>query len=79
MPVKYEKLTHEILNVYGVYVCTCLVSQMIAGKYLNDEGEAESVLNSEWAKIGKSVIKAITYILVGSFQPTSDKHFMHNV
>ena len=50
-------LTHEILNVYSVYlctylvVCTCLVSQMIASKYLNDEDEAESVLNSEWTKI----------------------------
>ena len=68
-----------LFNVYNVYVCTCLVSQMIASKYLNDEGEAESVLNSEWAKIGKSVIKTITCILVGSFQPTSDKRFMHNV
>ena len=28
---------------------------MIASKYLNDEGEAESILNSEWAKIGKSL------------------------
>ena len=37
------------------HVCTCLVSQMIASKYLNDEGEAESVLNSEWAKIGESL------------------------
>ena len=72
-------LTHEILNAYSVYVCTCLVSQMITSKYLNDEGEAESVLNFEWAKIGKSVIKAITYILVSSFQPTSDKLFMHNI
>ena len=61
-------LACALLNVYNVYVCTCLVSQMIASKYLNDEGEAESVLNSEWAKIGKSVIKTITYILVGSFQ-----------
>ena len=32
---------------------TCLVSQMIASKYLNDEGETESVLNSEWARISK--------------------------
>ena len=65
--------------MYSVYVCTCLVSQMIASKYLNNEGEAESVLNSEWTKIGMLVIKAIMYILVGSFQPTSDKLFMHNV
>ena len=35
-----------------------MVSQMIASKYLNDEGEAESILNSEWAKIGKSLLVA---------------------
>ena len=39
------------------YVWTCLVSQMIASKYLNDEGETESVLNSEWAKIGKLLLE----------------------
>ena len=38
------------------HVWACLVSQMIASKYLNDEGEAESVLNSEWAKIGKLLL-----------------------
>ena len=43
------------MDLFGVYVCTCLVSQMIASKYLNDQGEAESILNSEWAKIGKSL------------------------
>ena len=44
-------------TVSMLVVCTvfmiCLVSQMIASKYLNDEGETESVLNSEWAKISK--------------------------
>ena len=45
-------------NLHSVYVCTCLISQMIASKYLNDEGEAESILNSEWTKIGKSLLVA---------------------
>ena len=36
---------------------------MIASKYMNDEGEAESVLNSEWTKIGKSVIIAVNKLL----------------
>ena len=45
-----------------LYICTCMVSQMIASKYLNDEGEAESMLNSEWAKIGKSVVIAFGVI-----------------
>ena len=39
--------------VVFIVFMTCLVSQMIASKYLNDEGETESVLNSEWAKISK--------------------------
>ena len=34
-----------------MFVYTCLVLQMFASKYLNDEGEAESVLNSEWTNI----------------------------
>ena len=33
---------------------------MIASKYLNDEGEAESILNSEWTKIGKLLLVALT-------------------
>ena len=37
-----------------------MVSQMIASKYLNDEGKAESILNSEWTKIGKSLLVAST-------------------
>ena len=44
--------------LYSVCIWTCLVPQMIASKYLNDEGEAESILNSEWAKIGKSLLVA---------------------
>ena len=32
------------------------VTQMIASKYLNDEGEEESLLNSEWAKIGQTYL-----------------------
>ena len=36
---------------------------MIASKYLNDEGEAESVLNSEWAKIGKLVNIGVKILL----------------
>ena len=39
------------------------VSQMIASKYLNDEDKAESVLNSEWVKIGKSVIIGVNILL----------------
>ena len=35
-----------------------MVSQMIASKYLSDEGEAELILNSEWTKIGKSLLVA---------------------
>ena len=34
---------------------------MIASKYLN--GEAESVLNSEWAKIGKSVVIGVNIVV----------------
>ena len=49
--------TVSMLVVCTVFM-TCLVSQMIASKYLNDEGETESVLNSEWAKISKYVIRS---------------------
>ena len=44
--------------LYSVCIWTCLVSQMISSKYLNDEGEAVSLLNSEWTKIGKSLLVA---------------------
>ena len=53
-----------MVNLFSVYKQTCMVSQMIASKYLNDEGEAESVLNSEWAKISKSVIITVKHVAV---------------
>ena len=37
-----------------MYYDNVVFIQMIASKYLNDEGEEESLLNSEWAKIGQS-------------------------
>ena len=31
----------------------CLHAQVVASKYLNDEGEMEALTNSEWSAIGK--------------------------
>lgn len=56
---------HVLCSIHVLFnVCTCLVSQMIASKYLNDEGEMESILNSEWAKIGKPMIIVVRHIAI---------------
>jgi len=47
------------LQIKTFYVSVC--TQMIASKYLNDEGEEESLLNSDWAKIGQT--HALAYVL----------------
>ncbi len=36
-----------------VIFCGFLICQVIASKYLNDEGEMEALTNSEWANIGE--------------------------
>ena len=33
-------------------IVSTLVSQVVASKYLNDEGESEALTNSEWAEVG---------------------------
>ena len=52
------------MSIVCVVLMTCLVSQMIASKYLNDEGETESVLNSEWAKISKCYCRCVLYVYI---------------
>ena len=38
--------------MYGLFIFLCVMFQMIASKYLNDEGESEALTNSEWADVG---------------------------
>ena len=64
-------ITINDLLVFNVLCAICIVfafglvwfSQMIASKYFNDEGKAESILNSEWTKISKSLL--VAYIDLG--------------
>ena len=49
-----------------------LCVQMIASKYLNDEGEEESLLNSEWAKIGQAGM-FVTHLYDLQFGPQAGK------
>ena len=42
-----------------VCMCICACVQVIASKYLNDEGEMEALTNSEWSAIGVYVCARI--------------------
>ena len=35
-----------------IFISYCLSQQMIASKYMNDEGEDEALTNSQWAAVG---------------------------
>ena len=43
--------------------------QVVASKYMNDEGEMEALTNSDWAKLGtgKSPLRNLISVLSGSF------------
>ena len=48
-----------VRSLQCILIFLCL--QMVASKYLYDEGEDEEVFNDEWAKAGKELNFMVTY------------------
>ena len=43
-----------------MFVCLC-IPQVVASKYLNDEGEMEALTNSDWASLGELQVGVVKF------------------